>query len=217
MSEDVHVRFCESLRGEFPRATRRNIYVRSRRSGERVMESISRFVEKKLKLKVNRAKSAVDRPWKRKFLGFSFTAHRIPRIRVPKSSVLSFRKKLKQLFRKGRGRNLGRFIADDLNPVLRGWIAYFYLAEVKGFAEDLDKWIRRRLRVIIWRQWKRPWTRFMNLMKRGLDEIRARRSAFNRRGAWWNAGASHMNYAFKRKYFDTLGLICLIVRIVYGR
>ncbi len=187
-----------------------NIYIRSKRSGERVMESISRYVEKKLKLKVNCDKSAVDRPWKRKFLGFSFTSHLNPRIRVPKETEISFRKKLKQMFRLGRGRNLGRFIEETLNPVLRGWIQYFSLAEVKGYAERLDQWIRRRLRLIIWRQWKRPWTRYKNLQKRGLEETRAIRSAFNGRGQWYNSGASHMNFVFRKKYFEFLGLICLI-------
>ena len=187
-----------------------NIYVGSRRAGERVLVSISRYVEDVLKLKVNHAKSAVDRPWRRKFLGYSFTNHHSPRIRVPKSTVHSFRKKLKLLFRAGRGRNMGRFIVEDLNPVLRGWIEYFSLTEVKGFAEDLDKWIRRRFRLIIWRQWKRYWTRYCNMVQRGLDEGRARLSALNGRGPWWNSGSSHMNQTLKAKYFDSFGLLSLL-------
>jgi group II intron reverse transcriptase/maturase len=187
-----------------------NIYVNSRLCAERVMASITRFVETQLKLKVNRAKSAVARPWQRKFLGYSFTAQRKTRIRVPAESVKRFRRHLKQLFRKGRGRNLAGFIRYDLNPSLRGWINYFCLAENKGFAEDLDKWVRRRLRLIVWRQWKRTWTRFRNLMKRGIAEERAAASASNGRGSWYNAGASHMNQALPKKYFDGLGLMTLL-------
>lgn len=190
-----------------------NIYVGCRHGAERVLVSISRFVETQLKLKVNNAKSAVARPWQRKFLGYSFTAHKESRIRVPAESVRRFRKHLKQLFRMGRGRNLARFISEDLNPVLRGWINYFRLAANKGFAEDLDKWIRRRLRLILWRQWKRSWTRFKNLMKRGIAEERASSSAFNGRGPWFNSGASHMNHALLKKSFDVLGLFSLLGKL----
>lgn len=190
-----------------------NIYVASRRAGERVLKSITGFVETRLKLKVNQEKSAVARPWTRKFLGYSFTAHKQCRIRVPAQSVKRFRKHLKELFRKGRGRNLRRFITKDLNPSLRGWIDYFRLAETKGFAEDLDQWIRRRLRLILWRQWKRPWTRFRNLMKLGIAEERAARSAFNGHGPWFNSGASHMNEACPRKFFDELGLLATLERL----
>ena len=187
-----------------------NIYVGCRLGAERVLASISRFVETRLQLKVNKSKSAVARPWQRKFLGYSFTAHKESRIRVPAESVKRFRMYLKQLFCMGRGRNLARFIKKDLNPVLRGWINYFRLAENKGFAEDLDKWVRRRLRLIIWRQWKRAWTRFRNLMKRGIAEERAAASAFNGRGSWYNSGASHMNHALPKKYFDVLELLSLL-------
>lgn len=190
-----------------------NIYVSSRRAGERVLESVVRYVERKLKLKVNHRKSAVARPWKRVFLGYSFTFHKRSRIKVAAKSVKRFRTHLKHLFRQGRGRNLNRFIRDDLNPVLRGWINYFSLAETKGFAEELDQWIRRRLRLILWRQWKRPWTRFRKLMRLGLLEERAACSAFNGRGPWYNSGASHMNVSLPKKYFDKLGLIFVIKQL----
>jgi RNA-directed DNA polymerase len=194
-----------------------NIYVGSRKAGERVMTAITRFVEIKLKLRVNREKSAVARPWVRKFLGYSFTNERHPRIRVPRETIRRLKANLKQEFRKGRGRNIKRHIADDLNPVIRGWIDFFSLAEVKTFTEDLDGWIRRKCRGILWRQWKRPWTRKVKLMKRGLGENRAVQSAFNGRGPWWNAGASHMNAAFPKKYFDTLGLVSMVDRLCLNR
>jgi RNA-directed DNA polymerase len=194
-----------------------NIYVSSQRSGERVLASVSRYVEKKLKLKVNVQKSAVDRPWKRSFLGYSFTHHRNPKIRVPEKSVQRFRQNLKELFRLGRGRNLRRFITETLNPVLRGWINYFRLSEVKGFAEELDGWVCRRLRVILWRQWKRGRTRFKRLVARGLAEERARKSTYNGFGPWWNAGASHMNDACRKKDFDELGLVNLLETLLGSR
>ena len=184
-----------------------NIYVASRRSGERVMVSVTRFIENRLRLRVNGEKTAVARPWHRKFLGYSFSWHIKTRIRVAKQSIERLKSNLKALFRKGRGRNLGRFIQEDLNPVLRGWSNYFRLSEFLGFAEELDQWVRRRLRCLLWRQWKRPWRRFQMLMEQGLSEERAARSAFNQRGPWFNAGASHMNQAFPKRYFDQLELI----------
>jgi len=190
-----------------------NIYVSSRRAGERVLISITRFVESCLKLKVNRKKSAVARPWWRKFLGYSFTAHKQCKVRVAEKSIKRFRKHLKELFRMGKGRNLRGFIRKDLNPVIRGWINYFRLAETKGFAEELDQWIRRRLRLILWRQWKRPWTRFKNLMKFGIAEERAAQSAFNGRGPWLNSGRSHMNFALPKKFFDKIGLISTLEKL----
>ena len=187
-----------------------NIYVGSRRSGQRVMASVTRFVEQRLKLRVNRDKSAVARPWQRKFLGYSFSWHRKTRIRVAKASIERFRSKLRVLFRQGRGRNLAKFVQKDLNPVIRGWTYYFRLAEFRGFADQLDQWLRRRLRCILWRQWKRPWRRFQMLMKLGLPEERAARSAFNQRGPWFNSGASHMNRALPKCFFDQLGLISML-------
>ncbi len=186
-----------------------NIYVCSRRAGERVLKSIERFLVRRLRLSVNRQKSAVDRPWKRVFLGYSMTWHKRPRLRVAPSSIKRLKMALKQLFRQGRGQNLGKFI-ESLKPTLRGWVNYFRLSEVKGIFEELDGWIRRRLRCIIWRQWKRSYTRAMGLMKRGLGEARAWQSATNGRGPWYNSGASHMNQAFANKFFDQLGLVSLL-------
>jgi RNA-directed DNA polymerase len=187
-----------------------NIYVRTKRSGERVMESVTRFLETRLKLKVNREKSAVGRPWERKFLGYSTTRQQEPRLKAAPESVKRFKKKLKVLLRKGRGRNLSRFIREDLNPVLRGWSSYFRLSETKTVFEELDQWIRRRLRLIRWRQWKCPKTRFKKLKQCGLDKEQAAKSAHNGRGPWWNSGASHMNQAFKIRYFDACGLVSLL-------
>jgi RNA-directed DNA polymerase len=187
-----------------------NIYMRSRRAGERVLASITSYLKNRLKLKVNRDKSAVARPWQRKFLGYSMTMHMQPRLKVAPASVRRLKSKLKMAFRRGRGRNLGRFITEELKPLLKGWINYFRLAEVKGVFEELDGWIRRKLRNILWRQWKRTWTRARKLMQHGLGKERAWKSATNGRGPWWNSGASHMNQALPRSFFARCGLVNLL-------
>lgn len=185
------------------------IYVGSRRTAERVMESLIGFIEGKLRLKVNRSKSAIDRPWRRSFLGYSFTLDEETKLKVSPESVQRLKGKLKEKFRKGRGRNLSKFISEDLNPLLRGWISYFSKSDVKGLFELLDGWIRRHLRKIIWRQMKRSWTRMKTLITCGLSEEQAVRSSFNQRGAWWNSGASHMNRAYPKRFFDRRGLVSL--------
>jgi group II intron reverse transcriptase/maturase len=186
-----------------------NIYVRSRAAGERIMASLTRFLAEKLKLKVNTAKSAVARPWDRKFLGYSVTWHKVTRLRIAPVSLERLEERIRILFKGARGRSLSNII-QELNPILRGWAAYFKLTETKRGLEELDGWIRRKLRCILWRQWKRPYTRASNLMKSGLSEERAWCSACNQRGPWWNAGASHMNAAFPKSFFDRLGLVGLL-------
>lgn len=187
-----------------------NIYVRSEKAGQRVLESITRYLEKTLKLRVNRDKSGVGRPWQRKFLGYTVCSRKYNvRLRIDPRAVKRFRGDLKVIFRRGRGRSLGRII-EELNPKLRGWLAYFRLIGVKGPLEELDGWIRRHLRQILWVQWKRSFTRAKNLMRLGLEDKRAWNSAQNGRGPWWNAGASHLNQALPKKLFDRLGLLSLM-------
>jgi len=186
-----------------------NIYVASQRAGVGLMASLTGFLAERLKLRVNGAKSAVARPWQRKFLGYSLTWHRAPKLRIAVSSLGKLSEKVKVLLRGARGQSLGATI-QTLNPVLRGWAAYFKLAETKRALEERDGWIRHKLRCILWRQWKRPYARARNLMKRGLLEERAWRSATNGRGPWWNAGASHMHAAFPKSWFDHLGLVSLL-------
>jgi RNA-directed DNA polymerase len=186
-----------------------NIYVGCERSGQRVMAAITAFLERRLKLKVNGDKSAVARPWQRKFLGYSMTWHREPKLRIAEASRQRFAEKVRKSLTSARGRNLKRVIAD-LNPLLRGWVSYFRLTEVKGVLEELDGWIRHKLRTLLWRQWKRNHTRAQNLMRAGLREARAWQSATNGRGPWWNGDASHMNEAFPKSYFDRMGLASLL-------
>ena len=187
-----------------------NIYVRTRRSGERVMQSVTRFLEKRLKLKVNGAKSAVDRPWRRKFLGYTMSWHQKPKLKVSAESVKRLKGKLRETVRRNRGANLKRLAREELAPLLRGWITYFQLTEIRGAIEELDQWLRRQLRCSQWRQWKRAYTRARHLMRLGLREEHAWRSAVNGRGPWWNAGAAHMHFAMPKKFFDALGLVSLL-------
>ena len=186
-----------------------NIYVASERAGIRVMASITRFLAEGLKLRVNVEKSAVDRPWNLKYLGYSMTNERKPRLKPAEKSVERLKANLKAAFRMGRGRSISRTIAI-ISPILRGWCQYFKLARVKQIFELLDGWIRRKLRCLLWIHWKRPKRRYLNLMKWGLNDETAKRSAGNGHGSWWNAGASHMNKAFPKKYFDSCGLVSLL-------
>jgi len=144
------------------------------------------------------------------------TSHNEPRLNVSKESVQRLKVKVKTLFRMGRGRSLINTI-DGLKAILRGWFHYFKLAEVKNVFEDLDGWLRRKLRCLIWRQWKRPKTRFTKLTGLGLNPERAGASTFNGRGAWWNAGQSHMNLAFPKRYFDTLGMYSYVDNLLMYR
>ena len=190
-----------------------NIYVRSKRSGERVLASVSHFIESRLKLKINYRKSAVARPWDRKFLGYSVTMHKKPRLRVALKSLARLKASLKQVLRRGRGRNLGRFVKEELNPILRGWGNFFYLSETKLSLEELNKWIRHRLRCLLWKQWKKPKTRFKRLVALGINTCRASESVSNGRGSWWNSGASHINNAIRNKHFEKIGLISVLKQV----
>ena len=186
-----------------------NIYVASRTSGERVKNSITGYLSERLKLVVNESKSAVDRPWNRTFLSYTMTRHHKPRLVVAKKAVHRFKANLKIVFRRGRGKNIKKTI-EEATPKIRGWINYFRYAEVKGILDELDGWLRRKLRCILWRQWKRPYARAKNLMQRGLTEATAWKSATNGRGPWWNSGAAHMHKALPKSYFDKLGLVSLM-------
>ena len=186
-----------------------NIYVGSQMAGQHAMAAITGYLERTLKLRVNRDKSAVARPWERKFLGYSFTRHQQARLKIADSSLARLKDKVREIVVGNASRSLAVTI-EALNPVLRGWTSYFRLTEVKGVLQDVDGWIRRKLRCLLWRQWKRPGTRNKRLQARGLDGTRAWKSASNGRGPWWNAGASHMNAAYPKSLFDALGLVSLL-------
>jgi RNA-directed DNA polymerase len=186
-----------------------NVYVKSNAAGERVMASLEHFLNKRLRLRINRDKSAVARPWERKFLGYTVTRKGRPRLMVARQSIKRLKAKLRPILRRGRGRALTD-VTEELGPVLRGWVAYFRMAEVARCFEELDGWIRRKLRCILWRQWKNPKTRERELRAHGLDPARAKTSADNGRGPWWNAGASHMNAAIPNALLRQQGLVSLL-------
>ena len=140
------------------------------------------------------------------------TAHRECRIRVAPQAVERLKGDLREKFRQGRGRNLRAFL-ESLKPKLRGWASYFSVAETRTVFEDLDQWLRRKLRCLEWRKWKKPRTRMRKLIALGQDRERARESAFNGRGPWWNAGASHLNQALPTSYFRRLGFISLLEEV----
>ena len=173
------------------------------------MVGVRDFLAKRLKLTVNETKSAVARPWERKFLGYSVTAQQASKIRIAKQSIDRLKERVRELCRQGRGRSLPRII-ETMNPVLRGWMNYFSLTQSRRPIEELDTWLRRRLRCIVWRQWKRPRTREAKMRAHGLEARRAWKSSVNGRGPWWNAGAKHMIAALPPKYFTQLGLVSLV-------
>jgi RNA-directed DNA polymerase len=189
-----------------------NIYVRSRRAGERVMESITRFITTKLKLKVNEQKSAVARPWERKFLGFSFTMNREPKRRIAPKAVLRFKERVRELTRRTRGISIER-MAEELARYLRGWVGYFGKCQTPSVLEDLEKWFRRRLRSAIWKQWKRGSVRFAELRKRGVGRQLAAQTAGSAHGPWRLADSPGLHFALPNAYFDSLG----IPRLTGGR
>ena len=186
-----------------------NIYVRSQRAGERVMVSIERFLNQRLKLRLNREKSRVARPWVCDYLGYGMSWHQQPRLRVATMSLSRLRARLKGLLSGARGRKMLDVI-ERINPTLRGWAGYFKLSQSKRPLEELDGWVRHKLRCAVWRQWKQPATRVRNLMRLGLSEARASKSASNGRGPWWNSGAAHMNQALPKKLWDRLGLVSIL-------
>ena len=182
-----------------------NISVRSRRAGERVMASITRFITTRLKLKVNQQKSAVARPWERKFLGFSFTNAGVPKRRIAPKAVDRFKERVRELTSRTRGVSTER-MAEELARYLRGWLGYFGQCETPSVLQSLDKWLRRRLRSAIWKQWKRGSARFAELRKRGVGKDLAAQTAGSAHGPWRLANSPALAIALPNVYFDSLGI-----------
>lgn len=187
-----------------------NIYVRSRRAGERVMESVTRFITAKLKLKVNSEKSAVARPWERKFLGFSFTNAGLPKRRIAPKAVGRFKERVRELTCRTRGVSIER-MAHDLTAYLRGWIGYFGKCQTPTVLESLEAWTRRRFRSAIWKQWKRGRTRFTELRTRGVGADLAAQTAGSSHGPWRLANSPALAMALPNAFFDSLGIPRLTV------
>lgn len=188
-----------------------NVYVRSRRAGERVMESLVRFLAKRLRLKVNEQKSAVARPWERKFLGFSFTNAGIPKRRIAPKAVDRFKKRVRELTSRTRGVSKERMV-EELARYLRGWLGYFGKCETPSVLAGLEQWTRRRLRSAIWKQWKRGRVRFAELRKRGVSKDLAAKTAGSAHGPWRLADSPGLHRALPNAYFDSLGLPRLTCR-----
>jgi RNA-directed DNA polymerase len=182
-----------------------NIYVRSQRAGERVMASIESFLAKRLKLKINKAKSAVARPAKRKFLGFSFTSGTRPRRRIAPQSLARFRSRVRELTRRTRGSSLAQII-KELSVYLIGWRGYFGVCETPSVLHKLDKWTRRRLRAIVWKQWRRGPTRFVELRRCGVDPALAAKTAGSPRGPWRISNSPALSKALSNAVLKSLGL-----------
>jgi RNA-directed DNA polymerase len=181
-----------------------NIYVRSRRAGERVLASVRCFLEKRLKLKVNEQKSTVDRPWKRRILGFTFTRGRHQyRRAVSDKAIDALKAKVRRLTQRTRGYSL-RQIIDELRPALLGWKAYFGVAEVLSPLKELDKWIRRKLRCYQWKQWGRAGYRRLRAL--GVTRELAWNTAKSAHGPWRLSRSPALAYALPHAYFTRLGL-----------
>jgi group II intron reverse transcriptase/maturase len=185
------------------------IYVRSYRAAGRVKESISCFITKRLKLKVNEAKSAVSYPWWRKYLGFSFTSTRgNTRIRIHSKSFKRFKKRVHEITGRSRGRSLWQVI-QELNDYVRGWWGYYRHTETYSFIRSLNYWIMRRLRALRWKQWKNYRTRIRELKKRGIKHDDALRAGCSRKGPWRMSRVKWVVMALPNAYFKSLGLYLL--------
>lgn len=194
-----------------------NIYVKSRRAGERVMQSVTAYLENALKLTVNKEKSAVDRPWKRRFLGFSFyTKKGGIGIRVHAKPVVKFREEVREILSRSNGRSTEQRI-KELNRCIIGWVNYFNLADMNNLAKALDEWIRRRLRMCIWKQWRKVKTRHDNLTKLGIDNTKAWEFANTRKGYWRISNSPVLSRTLTNEHLTKLGLVSLTMRYSLAR
>lgn len=191
-----------------------NIYVRSMRAGQRVMAGISKFLEERLKLKVNRNKSAVDYPQRRKFLGMSFYRSKEGvRVRVHPKSLNRFKEKVREITSRTNAMSMALRI-ERLNQAIRGWVGYFSLADMRRHCNRLDEWIRRRLRMCYWKQWKKIGTKHDNLVRLGLSSPKAWEYANTRKGYWHTAGSPILSTTLTNRYFRRIGHTGLLD--VYG-
>ena len=193
-----------------------NIYMKSKKAGERVMNSITCFIEQKLKLKVNRGKSAVDRPWKRKFLGFSFTVNKKPKVRISNESIRRLKAKIRELTSRSKPIPMEVRI-EKLNQYLTGWCGYFALADTPSKFKEFDEWIRRRLRMIEWKQWKNPRTRVRKLKSLGVPDQMAYEWGNSRKKFWRIASSPILNKTLDNSYWSHRGLKSLYQRYEFLR
>jgi len=188
-----------------------NIYVRSRRAGERVMTSLKQFITRQLKLKVNEEKSAVARPEERKFLGFSFTWQREPKRRIAPKAIARFKQRVRELTRRTRGVSMEKMV-EQLGRYLTGWRGYFGFCQTPSVLQRLDQWLRRRLRSVVWKQWKYGGVRFAELRQRGLSKDLAAQTAGSAHGPWRLSNSPALAMALPNAFFVSLGLPGLVVK-----
>lgn len=188
-----------------------NIYVRSERAGQRVLEGVTAFLTRRLKLRVNREKSAVARPAARKFLGFSFTSGSTPKRRIASKAITRLKARVRELTRRTRGVSLPQMVTE-LTTYLRGWRGYFAFCQTPSTLRALDSWLHRRLRCVMWKQWKRGHRRFAELRRRGIGVDLAAQTAGSPHGPWRISRSPALSYAFPGTYFDSLGLPRLAAR-----
>jgi RNA-directed DNA polymerase len=190
-----------------------NIYVKSKKAGERVMESITEYIENVLKLKINRTKSAVDKPSRRKFLGFSFYIRKgIARNFIHKKPVERFKEKVREITSRSNGKSMD-WRKEALNYLVTGWVNYFRIADMKTVAEELDQWIRRRIRMCYWKQWKKISTKHDELVKLGVDNHKAWEFA-NTRKSYWRTSASYiLSTSLTNQYLEEQGFLSLAKRL----
>jgi RNA-directed DNA polymerase len=186
-----------------------NIYVKSRKAGERVMEGISHFIEDVLKLRINRKKSAVDRPSKRKFLGFSFYKYK-GKVRnyIPHKPIQRFKTKVKEITARSNGAEM-ETRQKRLNWLITGWVNYFRIADMLNLAKEMDGWIRRRIRMCYWKQWKKIGARHDNLVRLGTPNSKAWEYANTRKGCWRIAGSYVLDKALTNQYLEDEGFLSL--------
>ena len=188
-----------------------NVYVRSERAGQRVMASLTAFITKRLKLTVNAQKSAVARPVERKFLGFSFTHAAEPKRRIAPKALKRFKQRVRELTSRTRGISVAKMV-EELSTYLRGWRSYFSYCQTPWVLQALEQWLRRRLRSVSWKQWKRGRTRFAELRKRGVGPVLAAKTAGSAHGPWRLANSPALAIALPNAYFDSLGLPRLVAQ-----
>ena len=186
-----------------------NVYVRSERAGQRVMATLTRFITQKLKLKVNAEKSAVARPWQRKFLGFSFTSHRMPKRRIAPKARVRFERKIRQLTQRTRGVSLPELV-KQLASYMRGWRSYFQFCQTPSVLKELQSWVQRRIRAVAWKQWRTGKRRYWQLRRLGLTMEEAAPTAKSQRGPWRIANCMALTRAFSPAYLASLGLPSLL-------
>jgi RNA-directed DNA polymerase len=188
-----------------------NIYVKSKKAGNRVMGSVTSFIEERLKLKVNLNKSAVDRPWKRKFLGFSFTLHKEPKVRIAKESMKRMKSKIREITSRKKPYPMDYRI-EKLNQYLMGWCGYFALADTPSVFRAFDSWIRRRLRMCMWKNWKKPSTKVRKLIGLGAPEDKAYEWGNSRKSYWRISKSPVLHRTLGNSYWSSQGLKSLLSR-----